>query len=64
MGSATRPRAFSRRSTDRGASRLAAIRAVIELADDVEDHDVAIDALMVLGASHHEIAAASLDASR
>ncbi len=64
MGTATRSRAFSRRSTDRGASRLAAIRAVIELAGDDEDHDVAMDALMVLGATHHEIAAASLDAPR
>jgi hypothetical protein len=42
------------------ALRLAAIRAIVDLAGDDEDHDVAADALLVLGASHHEIIAARL----
>jgi hypothetical protein len=48
--------------------RLAAIRAIIELArdggpgdvDDVEGSDAAVAALLVLGVSPHEITAATL----
>ena len=39
--------------------RLAAIRAIVDLAEDDEDHDVAAEALLVLGASPQEIAAAT-----
>lgn len=39
--------------------RLAAIRAVIDLAGDDDDQEVAAEALLVLGASHTEIEAAS-----
>jgi hypothetical protein len=41
------------------ARRLAAIRAIVALAEDDEDHDVAAEALLVLGASPQEIAAAT-----
>jgi hypothetical protein len=63
MGSATRQRRHSSRASDQEASRLAAIRALIELAEDDEGVDVAAGALLVLGASRDEITAASLDGS-
>jgi hypothetical protein len=50
-----------RRSIGKQAPRLAAIRAIVDLAEDDEDHDVATEALMILGASRHEIAAATLE---
>jgi hypothetical protein len=51
--------AFSR-AADQEASRLAAIRAIVDLAADDEDHDVAAEALLVLGASRQEMTAALL----
>jgi hypothetical protein len=50
----------SHRAADQEGSRLAAIRAIVELADDDEDHDVAAEALLVLGASQQEMYAAML----
>jgi hypothetical protein len=50
----------ARRAADQEASRLAAIRAIVELADNDEDHDVAAEALLVLGASRQEMCAAML----
>jgi hypothetical protein len=44
--------------------RLAAIRAVIDLAEDDDDQEVAAEALLVLGASHMEIEAASFGPAR
>jgi hypothetical protein len=64
MGVAVRQRARIRPTADREATRLAAIRAIVGLAGDAEDHEVATEALMVLGASEHEIVAATLDTSR
>jgi hypothetical protein len=61
MGNAIRQKNHSRKLADQEASRLVAIRALIELAEDDEDHEVAAEALLVLGASQHEIVAASLD---
>ncbi len=46
------------------APRLAAIRAIVDLAEDDEDHDVAAEALLVLGASPQEIAAATSGKTR
>jgi hypothetical protein len=45
------------------ASRLIAIRAIVEVAGNQEDHDVVAEALLVLGASEQEITAAMLDSS-
>ncbi|MGO8861261.1 MAG: hypothetical protein ACLQRH_10935 [Acidimicrobiales bacterium] len=50
----------SRRRTTHQASRFAAIRAIVELAPDDEGHDVAAEALLVIGASPDEITAALL----
>jgi hypothetical protein len=50
------------RTADQEASRLAAIRAIVALAVDDEDHDVAAEALLVLGASQQEMQAALLGA--
>jgi hypothetical protein len=50
-------------SADQEASRLVAIRAIIDLADDDEVHDVVTEALLVLGASREEITAATLAGS-
>lgn len=46
------------------APRLAAIRAIVALAEDDEDHEVAADALLVLGASPQEITAATSGKTR
>ncbi len=48
-------------SVDQEASRLVAIRAIVDLADDDEEiHDVVAEALLVLGASRAELTAAML----
>ncbi len=59
----TRGRGLFRKPTSGAASRLAAIRAIVELADDHEGRDAAVALLLVLGASSHEIAAATLGLS-
>jgi hypothetical protein len=41
--------------------RLVAIRAIVEIADTGEDHDVVAEALLILGASRQEIATAMLE---
>jgi hypothetical protein len=61
---ATRIRGRSRKPAGQEATRLAAIRAIVDLAGDDEDHDVAADALLILGASHQEISAATLGPPR
>ena len=43
------------------ATRLVAIRAIIDLADDEEARDIAADELLVLGVKRQEIVAAMLD---
>jgi len=53
----------SRRHPDQEASRLAAIRTIVDVAGDDEDHAVVAEALLVLGASQQEIAVAMLDTS-
>jgi hypothetical protein len=58
----TKNKARFRKPVDQEATRLAAIRAIVDLAGDDEDHDVAAEALLVLGASTQEIAAATLGA--
>ena len=52
-------RRHHRRKTDREASRLLAIKSVIDAARDDEDREVLTEALLILGASEPEIAAAS-----
>jgi hypothetical protein len=49
-------------SVDQQASRLVAIRAIVDLAEAEGDetHDVVTEALLVLGASQEELAAAML----
>ncbi len=49
-------------SVDQKALRLAAIRAIVDLAEAEGDeiHDVVAEALVVLGASEEELAAAML----
>jgi hypothetical protein len=49
-------------SADQEASRLAAIRTIVDLADDDEVHNVVAEALLVLGASREELTAAMLGA--
>ena len=49
-----------RRPVTAEAARLAAIRTVTDLAVDTEDHDVAAEALLALGATEQEITAATL----
>ena len=59
-------RRLSRRlyvSADQEASRLVAIRTIVDLADDDEVHDVVAEALLVLGASQEELTAAMLGGS-
>ena len=64
MGIITKGRSSPNKAAVQQASRLAAIRAIVELAnDDDEDYDVAAAALVVLGASPHEICAATLSSS-
>jgi len=50
-------------SVDQKASRLVAIRTIVDLveAEGDEMHDVVAEALMVLGASQEELTAAMLD---
>ncbi len=43
------------------ASRLAAIRNIIELAESEEDRDVALDELLILGVSRQELTVAMFD---
>ncbi len=50
-------------SVDQEATRLAAIRVIVNLADDDEVHDVVAEALLVLGATREELTAAMLDGS-
>jgi hypothetical protein len=50
-------------SADQEASRLVAIRVIVDLADDEEVNDVVAGALLVLGASREEQTAAMLGAS-
>ena len=57
-------RVRSRRYADQEASRLAAIRTIVDVAGDDEDHAVVAEALLVLGASQQEIAVAMLGSSR
>ncbi len=52
------------RPVGQSAPRLAAIRAIVDLAGDDEDHDVAAEALLILGASPQEIAAATSGQTR
>ena len=59
----TRGRGLFRKPTSLAASRLAAIRAIIELAGDSESREAATVLLLALGASTHEITAATLDLS-
>jgi hypothetical protein len=51
-------------SGDQEASRLVAIRTIVDLAADDEDHDVVAEALLVLGASQTEISTAKLGAGQ
>jgi hypothetical protein len=52
-------------SVDQKASRLVAIRAIVDLAEaeDDEIHDIVAEALLVLGASEEELTAAMLGGS-
>jgi hypothetical protein len=50
-------------SADEEASRLVAIRVIVDLADNDEVHDVVAEALLVLGASREELTAATLGGS-
>jgi hypothetical protein len=63
MTTATRQKGRFRKPVVQEATRLAAIRAIVDLAGDAEDHDVAAEALLVLGASEQEIEAATLGTS-
>ncbi len=61
MGIITKRRSSLHTAAELQASRLAAIRASVDLADDDdENYDVAAAALVILGASPHEICAATL----
>jgi hypothetical protein len=51
----------NRTGTERVTSRLVAIRAIMELAQDDESRDIAIDELQVLGVKQLEIVTAMLD---
>jgi hypothetical protein len=55
-----RQRSIFRGSADQEASRLVAIRTIVDLAGDEEDHDIAAEALLILGASEQEINTATL----
>jgi hypothetical protein len=61
MGIATGLRFRDRVSGHQVSSRLAAIRAIVELADDEEDRDVAVDELLILGVSRQELTVAMFD---
>ena len=63
MGKRTSQRGLRRRLLQSEASRLTAIRAIVDVAGNEEDHDVVAEALLVLGASAQEITAAMLDSS-
>jgi hypothetical protein len=56
----TTGRGLFRKPTTLAASRLAAIRTIVELAGDHESRDAVVALLLVLGASPHEITAATL----
>ena len=58
MGVATAWRLGERVSA---ASRLTAIRNIIELAESEEDRDVALDELLILGVSRQELTVAMFD---
>jgi hypothetical protein len=58
MGVATALRFGERVPT---ASRLAAIRNIVELAESDEDRDVAVDELLILGVSRDELTVAMFD---
>lgn len=60
LGLHTRQKRLSHPSPREEASRLVAIRAIVEIADTGEDHDVVAEALMILGASQLEIVTAML----
>jgi hypothetical protein len=58
MGVATALRLKDRTPVDQTASRLTAIRAIIDLAGDDEDRDIATDELLVLGVTRQELTVA------
>jgi hypothetical protein len=61
MGIATGLRFSDRASGEQVTSRLAAIRAIVELAENEEDRDVAVDELLILGVSRQEVTVAMFD---
>jgi hypothetical protein len=61
MGIATGLRFSDRVSARKVTSRLAAIRAIVELAENEEDRDVAVDELLILGVSRQELTVAMFD---
>ena len=61
MGVATALRLKDRAPADHMASRLTAIRAIIDLAEDDEDRAIATDELLVLGVSRQELTVAMFD---
>jgi hypothetical protein len=63
MGKSTGYRGLNRRMVRSEASRLIAIRAIVDVAGNEEYHDVVAEALLVLGASEQEITAAMLDST-
>lgn len=61
MGIATGLRFSDRASGAQVTSRLAAIRAIVELAGDEEDREAAVDELLILGVSRQELTVAMFD---
>jgi hypothetical protein len=61
MGVATALRLKDRAPADQMTSRLTAIRAIIDLAEDDEDRAIATDELLVLGVSRQELTVAMFD---
>jgi hypothetical protein len=61
MGIATGLRFKDRASGAQVTSRLAAIRAIVELAEDEEDREAAVDELLILGVSRQEVIVAMFD---
>jgi hypothetical protein len=61
MGVATALRLSGRVSADQVASRMAAIRTIVDLAESEEDRDVALDELLILGVSSQELTVAMFD---
>jgi hypothetical protein len=61
MGIATGLRMSGRVPAGQVTSRLAAIRAIVELAENEEDRDVAVDELLILGVSRQEVTVAMFD---